>query len=65
VQNLTSYSATQISQKGDEISRLSRLVFEIWRGTDRRQTNDRRDDCYRRLLHLQCVSLISTYGTIN
>jgi len=31
-----------ISYKGDEISRLSRLVFEIWRGqTDRRQTRRR------------------------
>jgi len=39
LQNMTSYSysATPISYKGDEISRLSRLVFEIWCGTDRRQ----------------------------
>jgi len=27
----------------DEISRLSRLVFQIWRGTDR-QTGDRQTD---------------------
>jgi len=42
VQDLTLYScsATPISYKGDEISRLSRLVFEIWRGTDRQ--TDRR-----------------------
>jgi len=34
-----------ISHKGDGISRLSRLVFEIWCGTDRhcRQTTDDRD----------------------
>jgi len=39
VQNLTSYScsATPISYKGDEISRVSCLVFEIWRGTDGRR----------------------------
>jgi len=47
-----------ISYKGDEISRLSRRVFEIGCETDRRQT-DRRDDRYRRLLHLQCASLIT------
>jgi len=52
VQNLTSYScsATPISCKGDESSRLSRLIFEIWRGTGR-QTDDRRDDRCIRLLH--------------
>jgi len=39
---MTSYfcSAIPISYKTDEISRLSRLVFEIWRVTDRRQTTD-------------------------
>jgi len=42
--------AIPISYEGDEISRLSRLVFEIWRGTDR-QTDDRRGDRNRRLLH--------------
>jgi len=31
---------TPISYEGDEISRLSRLVLEIYRGTDRRQTTD-------------------------
>jgi len=38
VQNLTSYScsATPISNEGGEISRLSRLALESWRGTDRR-----------------------------
>jgi len=44
MQNLTSYyySATPISYKGDEISRLSRLVFlDLMRDrqTDRRQTD--------------------------
>jgi len=50
MQNLTSYScsATPIFCKGDKILRLSRLVFEIWRGTDRRQT--------RRPFH-KCASL--------
>jgi len=38
---------------GDEISRLSRLVFKIWRGTDRQ--TDRRDGLNRRLFHLQCA----------
>jgi len=60
VQNLTSYSCsvTQISHKGDEISRLSRIVIKIWRGTDRslNSTDDRRDDRNRRLLHLQCAN---------
>jgi len=52
--NLTSYScsATPISCRGDEISRLRvglpRLVFEIFCGTDR-QTDDRRQT--RRPLH--------------
>ena len=36
VQNLTSYScsATPIFYKGDEISRLTCLMTEIWHGTD-------------------------------
>jgi len=40
-QNLTSYSssATLISYKGDEISRISRIVSKIWCGTHRRQTD--------------------------
>ena len=46
-----SCSATLISYKGNEISHLSHLVLEIWRRTD-----DRHDDRYGRLLHLQCVS---------
>ena len=43
-QNLTSYShsATPISYKGDKILCLSRLVFEIWRGTERRGDQNRR-----------------------
>jgi len=38
---MTSYScsATPISYESDEISRLYRLVFEIWRGTDRQTTD--------------------------
>jgi len=53
MQNLTSYSCspTPISYKGDEISRLSHLVFEIGRRTDRRKPDDRRDDQNRRLSH--------------
>jgi len=41
--NLTSYSCspTPISCKRDHILRVSRVVYEIWRGTDR-QTADRR-----------------------
>jgi len=35
---LCSCSATPITYKDEEISRLSRLIFEIWRGSDRRQT---------------------------
>ena len=45
-----------ISYKGDEILRLSRLVFKIRCGTDR-LTNDRRDDRCIRLLHLQRASV--------
>jgi len=44
-----------ISYKGNKISHLSRLVIEIWRGTDRQ--TDRLDDRNRRLLHLLCASL--------
>jgi len=57
VQNLTSYScsSTPISYVDDEISRVSLVVSEIWRGTDRqttdRQTTDRRGDQNRRLSH--------------
>jgi len=38
VQNPTSYSFSATPISYDKISRLSRLVFQIWRGTDRRQT---------------------------
>ena len=66
---MTSYScsATPISYKGDEISRLSRSIFEILRGTDRRQTetgrqtDDTRDDQNIRLLHLQCANLNNVF----
>jgi len=40
-----------------EISRLSRLVIKIWRGTDRRLT-DRRGDQNRRLSHCMYARLI-------
>jgi len=51
VQNLTLFycMATAISYKRD-ISRLCRLVFEIWRGTDS-LIDDRRGDLNRRLSH--------------
>jgi len=41
VKNLASYScsATPISHKGNEISRVSRVISEIGRGTDRRTTD--------------------------
>jgi len=64
--NMTSYScsATKISYKGDDISHVSRAVFKICRGTDRRQTDrltdDRRGDRNTRLSHCKCASLIST-----
>jgi len=53
VQNLTLYacSPTPISYKGDKILSLSRLVFEISRGTDRQTTNDRCGDRDRKLSH--------------
>ena len=38
---------------------LSHLIFKICCGTDR-ETDDRCNDRYRRLLHWQCVSLISS-----
>jgi len=54
VQNLTSYfcSLALISYEGGVISRISRLIFEICRGTDR-QTTDRqtRRPFYKRLTH--------------
>jgi len=40
-------SPTPISYEGDEISAISHLVFEIWRG---RETIDRRDNRFIRLL---------------
>jgi len=49
--------ATPISYKGGEMSYLYRLVFEIWHGSDRQTTDDRCDDHFIRLLHLQHVSL--------
>ena len=57
MQNITWYScsAILISCKGDEISRLSHLVFEIWRGD--RGTDDRRDDWNIKLYSLQCSIL--------
>jgi len=59
VQDLTSYSclATRISYKDDKILHLSRLVFETWCRTDQKKTDDRCNDHYRKLLHLQCASL--------
>jgi len=42
MQTLTSYSCslTPILYSDDEISRVSRVVSEIYRGTDSRQTTD-------------------------
>jgi len=36
-----SCSLTPISYKGDKTSRVSRVVYKIWRGTDDRQTDRR------------------------
>ena len=63
MKNLTSYccSPTQISFRGDEILHVSRVVSEIWRRTDRQQTDDRRQtDAATETegSHTKCVSLI-------
>jgi len=46
-----------VSCKDDKVSRVSGVVFEIWRGTDR-LTDDRPGDRKRRLSHCKCASLI-------
>ena len=44
--------------KGDEISRLSCSVFEIWRGTDRQTTDRQTRRPFYKALTLQYASLI-------
>ena len=58
MQNLTSYSCspTPISYRGDEISRVSRVVSEIWRGTDRQTDAATKTEGS----HTKCASLIKS-----
>jgi len=58
------FSDSNFYSRGDEISRVFRVVFEIPRGTDR-QTDDRCGDRNRRLSHCKCASLISWNVTIH